>query len=142
MNIEIKVISKSLAGRLQQAGEAAQQYYGERLLAYADKYTPFKTGTLKNTAVIDKDYIIYPTPYARMHWYGKKMIDPTINAAGFLTKDGWRSHKGVKKVKTDEDLDYDGAPLRGPFWMERMWIDKHDVITREVERVIARGFNR
>ena len=142
MKIEVEVISERIADKLQQAGEAAQIYYGELLLRYADPYTPFKTGTLKNSAYVEGDYLIYPTPYARMHWYGKKMIDPKLKAAGFLTKDGWRSRKGVKKVKTDEDLEYNEAPIRGPFWIERMWADKHDAITREISAVIARGFNR
>lgn len=142
MKIEIEVISESIADKLQQAGEEAQIYYGERVLAYADKYTPFKTGTLKNTAYVEGDYLVYPTPYARMHWYGKKMIDPKLKAAGFLTKDGWRSRKNVKKVVTDEDLEYNEAPIRGPHWIERMWIDKHEVLTREVSRYLSRRFNQ
>ena len=142
MKIEVQVISNDIADRLKKAGEAAQIYYVSRVQAYSDKYIPFKTGTLKNTAEIGKDYILYTQPYARMHWFGKKMVDPAINAAGFLTKDGWRSRKGVKKVRTDKDLSYDGGPLRGPFWIERMWIDKHEAITREIGNYLAREFER
>ena len=73
---------------------------------------------LKNSAkIIDEGTAIeYNTPYARYHWFGKLMI-------------------GSKpKTLTNIDMNYRGAPMRGPKWVERAWANNMEAIIRAVER--------
>ena len=74
------------------------------------RYMPYRSGVLsgKLKYISGPAEITVRAPYAKYQYYGKVMIDPKINAAGFLTKDGtWRSRKGAAKVLTDRDLTYD-----------------------------------
>lgn len=114
--------------------------YVQKLLAsecarHMDPYVPFQQGFLKNDSrEIGIDYVKYNAPYARMMYYGKVMVDPATNAAGFLTPAGWRSHPGVKKVPSGRVFKYHGAPVRGPFWDKRMWQDKKSIILKTLAK--------
>lgn len=88
---------------------------------HMDKYVPMNTGVLKNTRIIDKNTVTYNVPYARAMYYGKVMVDPATRAAGFLTDQGWRSRKGVRKVASNREYQYQYAPARGKLWDRRMW---------------------
>jgi len=89
-----------------------------------DPYVPMQQGILKNTRLIGADSVTYLGPYARFHYYGKLML-------GILTHSAW-ARKGERKAVTEVDLDYHGAPKRGPFWDRRMWTDKKEKIVRVV----------
>lgn len=89
-----------------------------------DPYVPMQQGTLKNTPTIGTDQITYRGPYAAFLYYGKVMV-------GVITRSAW-AKKGERKVATDTDLNYHGAPKRGAFWDRRMWIDKKEKIVRVV----------
>ena len=65
------------------------------------------------------------------------MVDPVTGAAGFLTADGWRSRKGVRKVVSERKYQYHGALMRGAFWFERMKADKKDQILRGVKKILG-----
>lgn len=89
------------------------------------RYMPFRTGTLSE----QKLHITGPaeiraiTNYAHYQYTGVVWIDPKINAAGFITKDGtWRSRKGAAKVLTNRPLTYDTSKhaQAGPFWDRRL----------------------
>ncbi len=102
---------------------------------HSDPYTPFRTGTLKNTAMETEDRIIYNTPYARYLWFGKLMVSSKTGSA--WARDGERKRLASPPV----DLKYDGAPLRGRLWTIRMWTDKGDVILRGIaDDIKKRGF--
>lgn len=111
-----------------------QQMFTSKVARELNAYVPFETGTLRNTRIIGTDTITYDTPYARNMYYGKVMVDPVTKAAGFLTKDGWRSRKGVKKIVSDREYNYHGAPKRGKLWDKRMWADKKDKIINEIAK--------
>lgn len=69
------------------------------------KFVPFRNGRLSNGVQIHGGTIVYPGPYAHYLYEGVVYVDPVTHAAGFLTKDGWKSRKGVRKVKTHRPLD-------------------------------------
>lgn len=75
---------------------------------------------LMNRAYVTGNSVVYPGPYARYLYYGKVWIDPKINAAGFLTDEGWFSRKGSKKVPTERDLHISQAvnPKACSHWFE------------------------
>lgn len=97
-----------------------QKHFTNELARISDNYAPFDVGALKNSATFDIDgtAINYNVPYARVHWYGKVM-------AGTLPKQ-----------PTDIDMNYNGAPTRGPRWVERAYADNKDELIESVEKKI------
>ena len=114
-------VGKMLRKRGLEPNGRVQKYFTVRCAAEMDRYVPFQSGMLKNTRTIGSDSVKYNSPHARMMYYGKVMVDPKTGAAGFLTAEGWRSRKGVKKIVSTRDFNYNGAPLRGKLWDIRMW---------------------
>ena len=117
-------------------GGRVQAFFTYEVMRRSDPYVPFSSGPLKNTARItaDMDGIVYNQPYARVHWYGKLMVDPVTQKGAFFSPEyGFWSRPKVKKELSDRDMEYQGAPLRGPRWVERSWLDNKDDIIRSTE---------
>lgn len=117
-----------------------QRFFTNEVMRRADRYVPFRTGVMKNSAHASSDYtgIIYVAPYARYLWYGKLMVDPITGKGAFHDPISGRfwSRPGVNKVLTDRDLEFNGAPMRGSHWVERMWTAEGNEITDSVEKYI------
>ena len=100
------------------------------------RYMPYLTSTLSTKLKFVKSptQIEVLGPYAKYQYYGKVCVDPKTNAAGFLTKNGWRSRKGVNKVKTNRPLNYtkNKHPLAGPFWDRRLMQAEGKAIAEKV----------
>lgn len=111
-----------------------QRFVTNEVIRLSDPYVPMDEGTLKNSVHIANDTdVVWSTPYAHYQWGGMVWEDPKLKAAGFPITDesgavqGFRSRKGVVKVPTDRELQYnhglqDGG-RRGPRWVERMLQD-------------------
>lgn len=126
-------------------GGKAQRFLTNEVNRRITKFMPYRSGALsgKLKHVTAPNEITISAPYARYQYYGKVMIDPAINAAGFLTKDGtWRSRKGAVKVLTDRDLVYDTTKnaSAGPFWDRRMMAAEGDALIADLKDYIKRGF--
>lgn len=136
-----------LAHGLNNGGDA-QRFFTENVNKCITKYMPYRSGALsgKLKRVTSPSEITISAPYARYQYYGKVMIDPAINAAGFLTKDGtWRSRKGVVKVLTGRDLTYDTTKnaQAGPFWDRRMMAAEGDALLDDLKGYIrSRGMQK
>jgi len=103
-----------------------QQVFTVRCAAEMDPYVPFQTGLLKSTRIIAPDSVTYNTPYARFQYYGKVMVGVKSRSA--------YAKPGERKEVIDKDLQYHGAPKRGPFWDKRMWQDKKNKILADIAR--------
>lgn len=122
-----------------------QQFHTANVLRRIKKYMPFVSGaTYKITAiqtVIRKPEIVTDVPYGKYLFYGKKMIDPRINASGFLTPEGWRSlsGKGVK-VLTNEPLNYNRTKnsAAGPRWDRALSAAEGKAMAEDLQRYINR----
>lgn len=117
-------------------GGRVQELFTSEIMRKADPYVPFLAGALRDSARIseDKCAIIYDTPYARYHWFGKLMVDPVTGKGAFYSPTyGFWSRRHVDKVLTNKDLNYNGAPLRGPRWVERCWINEKENIIKSTE---------
>lgn len=124
MKIKVDIDSKKiLASRGLGNSNKVRKYVASEVARLSDPYVPMQQGMLKNQRTIASDgsYIVYTQPYAHYQYYGKVM-------AG----------RAPKKY-TGGDLTYNGAPLRGARWTERMLIDKRAEIENNVEKFIARG---
>lgn len=117
-------------------GGRVQEFFTSEIMRKADPYVPFSAGALRDSARIseDKCAIIYDTPYARYHWFGNLMVDPVTGKGAFYSPTyGFWSRPGVNKEKTDRDLNYNGAPLRGSRWVKWCWINEKDNIIKSTE---------
>lgn len=69
-----------------------------------EKFVPMLNGGLREGTRVSDNKIIYPPPYAHYHYVGIVYVDPKTGAAGFLTDDGWKSRKGIKKIPSSRKL--------------------------------------
>ena len=112
------------------------------------RYIPKRAGVLSSKL----KFIKSPTqieilgPYARVHYYGKIMVDPKTGAAGFLTPNGWRSRRGVPKVVSNRSFDYKKTgnkhPDAGPFWDRRLMAAEGDAMRQELQDYVDRRAGR
>lgn len=116
--VQIDDASTILAKNGLMAGGRVQKHFANEVLRVSDPYVPMASGILKmNTAIaLDGTYVEYVSPYARVHWYGMVMVGK------------------VPKTATNIPMNYNGAPMRGPKWVERAWADNGDAITRGLEK--------
>lgn len=120
INIDAK---KILSERGLGSSDKVQKYLASEVVRLSDKYVPMQQGMLKNQTQIASDgsQIVYTQPYAHYQYYGEVM-------AGRAPK----SYTGRK-------LKYNGAPMRGARWTERMLADKREELERNIEAYIKRG---
>lgn len=136
VKVDVSEVQKVLERHGLEKGGRVQAFFTSEIMRTSDPYVPFSSGPLKNTARMtpDKDGIVYNQPYSRVHWYGKLMVDPVTKKGAFFSPEyGFWSRPDVKKEKSERDMQYQGAPLRGPKWVERCWIDNKDDIIKSTE---------
>lgn len=103
-----------------------QRFHTANVRRRIQKYMPYRSGATITMMIVQSlandPFLHINQPFARMLYYGKIMVDPKTGAAGFLTENGWRSRKGVPKVKSNRDIQYDKTknPKAGPFWDRRL----------------------
>lgn len=141
IKIDFNDVSKVLADHGLAPGGDVQKFFSNELLRISNPYTPFRSGVTADTAYISPDgtAINYVTPYARYIWYGKLMVDPITKKGAFYSPTyGFWSRPKVQKELTDTDLEYQGAPIRGPKWVERAYIDNKDAVIASTEKFANR----
>ena len=142
--LELNPIGKIIKDKGLDPGGDAQKFHTANVLRRIKRYMPFDSGmTYKVTVAqtdISKPYIITNTPYAKYLFYGKVMVDPKINAAGFMTPEGWRSRIGSVKVLTERNLKYTKTknPKAGPRWDKALSASDGPAMAAELQRYINR----
>lgn len=103
-------------------GDKTRLYAAQSWHRLYSPFVPFATGYLSNNVdrYIENGVAInkHKAIYAHYLYEGIVYIDPKINAAGFLTDNGWFSRRGISKIKTDRALSYSeaGHPLATAHW--------------------------
>lgn len=121
-----------------------QRFHTQNVLKRIKRYMPYVSGaTYKITVAqtdINKPEIVTNTPYAKYLFCGKKMIDPKINASGFLTPEGWRSRRGSVKVLTADNLNYNKTknPAAGPRWDRALVAAEGKALVADLQSYIDR----
>lgn len=121
-----------------------QMFHTQNVLRRIKKYMPYVTGGLYKLTVVQTDIrkpeIVTEAPQARYLFKGKVMIDPKINAAGFLTPEGWRSRKGSVKVLTERNLVYskEKNPAAGPRWDRTLSAAEGPAMAADLQRFVNR----
>ena len=100
---------------------AAQRYLAARIRLRCDPYVPKATGTLKNTAQIapDGSALVYAQPYAHYQYLGAAMAGR------------------APKHYTGKRLHHNEAPMRGPYWDERMMADHSSDVEADLAAFMA-----
>lgn len=143
--LELNSINKILQDKGLGANGSAQAFHTNNVMQRMVKYMPYLTGATIKIMIaqtnVNNPYITIDVPYAKFLYYGKLMIDLQLNAAGFLTEEGWRSRKGVNKVKSERDITYTKTkhPLAGPYWDKRLWQAEGKALTGKLQEFIRRG---
>ena len=142
VTFEMKPVAQILAKCGIEPNGPVQQQLTNIVNRRITRYMPFRTGLMatKMKRVISPTTIAVSTPYARYQYHGKVMVDPQTGAAGFMTPEGWRSRRGVAKVPTDRDLEYDTTknPLAGPYWDRRLTAAEGKAIVAELQAFVNR----
>ena len=90
----------------------AHKYFTKRVADYMDKYVPFESGVLRNTATIETDSVTYVQEYANYQY------------------------KGISK--SGKALNYKTAGS-GSYWDKKMMAVQGDEVIAEVQSYIDRG---
>lgn len=126
------------------ADGAVQMFHTQNVLRRIKKFMPYRSEghpfykiTVAQTD-IRKPEIVTDTPYAKYLFHGKVMIDPKINAAGFMTPEGWRSRKKCVKVLTNRDLQFFKGknPQAGPRWDKALSANEGKAMAADLQRFI------
>lgn len=125
-------------------GGDAQAFHTQNVLRRIKKFMPFLSGSLYKMTQIQTDIrkpeIVTDAPQAEFLYHGKVMIDPKINAAGFMTSEGWRSRKGSVKVVTARNLEYTKTknPAAGPYWDRALSAAEGAALAADLQRFMNR----
>ncbi len=121
-----------------------QRFHTKNVRHRIVRYMPYRSGATIKLMIVqspaDEPFIHVNVPYARMLYYGKVMVDPVTHAAGFLTPNGWRSRKGVPKVASGRDIQYDKTknPEAGAHWDRRLVASEGEVMRQELQDYVNR----
>lgn len=154
MNIvgSIKVDMKPVSAVMDRLGVTVrgdvQKFHTANVRRRIQKYMPYRSGATIKMMIVqspaEEPFIHVDAPYARMLYYGKVMVDPKTHAAGFLTGNGWRSRKGVKKVVSSRNIEYDKTknPQAGSLWDRRLIAAEGDAMRADLQAYVNRRAGR
>ena len=124
--------------------DLAQAALDSQVWQDVQRYMPFMSGNLKsatnalNATVRGKVYLYPPdSDYGHYQYEGVKYIDPVYHFAGFMTPDGWRSRKGVKKIPSNQKLKYTDPSARA-HWGEYAYEQHNQEWLNLVERFLGK----
>ncbi len=148
IKVDMAPVQKVMDGLGVTARGDVQKFHTANVRRRIQKYMPYRTGATIKLMIVqspaDEPFIHVDAPYARMLYYGKVMVDPDTGAAGFLTKNGWRSRKGVKKVESSRKIKYDQTknPKAGPFWDRRLIAEEGPAMQQDLQAYVDRRAGR
>lgn len=114
-------ISKKISDILKSRQERAEKIIATQVMKDTEKYVPALTGSLSARTHLEGHQIVYPGPYARYLYYGKRMVDSQTGRGPFYIPEvGFRYHRGAVLVPTNEDLKFTKQmhPLATSHWFE------------------------
>lgn len=148
IKVDMKPVESVMNGLGVTARGDVQKFHTANVRRRIQKYMPYRSGATIKLMVVqspaDDPFIHVDVPYARMLYYGKVMVDPKTHTSGFLTENGWRSRKGVKKVVSGRDIEYDKTknPQAGPHWDRRLIAAEGEAMRRDLQEYVNRRAGR
>ena len=142
--LSMKEINQIIKDKGMDPGGDVQAFHTQNVLRRIKKYMPFVSGALYKITVAQTNIriplIVTDAPHGKFLFYGKKMIDPKIGAAGFMTPEGWRSRRGSVKILTSDPLEYNKSknPQAGPRWDKALSAAEGPAMAADLQRFINR----
>lgn len=142
--VRINPASRVLSDHGLDRGGDVQKFWTVTVMRRMQRRMPYRSGLMIKRMIaatdLSKPLIVIPGPEVRMLYHGKVMVDPKTGAAGFLTADGWKSRKGVKKSISNRDIEYTTTknPEAGPYWDRRTKAADMPVMARELQAYVDR----
>lgn len=87
--LQLDPVDKILLRRNLGKDGKAGRVFATEVMRRCNKYVPFRTGTLKNTARIEGTKIVYPAPYAKQNYYSNAGRSQDGTATGGLRGKQW-----------------------------------------------------
>lgn len=140
--VKMNPIGKILRDKGLLADGRIQMFHTQNVLRRIQRFMPKQEGEFIKLMIVQTDIrkpeIVVDAPQGKYLFYGKVMIDPKINAAGFMTPEGWRSRKGSVKVLTSRNLviKTNKNPKAGPRWDKALSASDGPVMAAELQRYI------
>lgn len=133
---EIKPAQRILRNHGLQEGGPVQKLVDSECMRYMSDYMPQRqAGELEHMMVaattIGSGEIDTPGPFAHYLYEGILYVSPTTGSA-------W-AKKNEIKVPTGKELTYNGAPMRGKKWFERMKADHKEDIIQSARKALSKG---
>ncbi len=144
IKVNMVPVQKILDGLGVTARGDVQRFHTANVRRRIQKYMPYRSGAAIKLMIVqspvDNPFIHVDAPFARMLYHGKVMVDPKTKAAGFLTENGWRSRKNVKKVVSSRDIAYDKTknPQAGPLWDRRLVAAEGAAMQQDLQNYVDR----
>ena len=144
IKVNMVPVQKILDGLGVTARGDVQRFHTANVRRRIQKYMPYRSGAAIKLMIVqspvDDPCIHVDAPFARMLYHGKVMVDPKTKAAGFLTENGWRSRKNVKKVVSSRDIAYDKTknPQAGPLWDRRLVAAEGAAMQQDLQNYVDR----
>lgn len=144
-------LGDALEQTILRASSKAEETLTQQVARDTEDFVPFLSGSLANRTIVDGNLIVYPGPYARYLYYGKKMVDAATGKGPMkiIGDDGvpvWRFRKGATlkpKYGEDSDLEYTKEGLKGKghknaqaFWFDASKAQNLDKWLRISERMM------
>ena len=133
---EIKPVQQILQNHGLGEGGPVQKLVDSECMRYMGDYMPRRqVGELEHMMVlattIGSGEIDSPGPFAHYLYEGILYVSPTTGSA-------W-AKKNEIKVPTGKELTYNGAPMRGKKWFERMKADHKEDIIQSARKALGKG---
>ena len=105
--MRLKVDLSGLEAKIKQGGTNAEKLLANQIAKDTEPFVPFRNGVLSRNTKVVGNRIIYPGPYARYLYVGKKMVNAKSGKGPMYIKGvGYRYPKGAILKPTDEPLTY------------------------------------
>ncbi len=133
MDLKVKIKFNSLSKIIKDHGldkdGKVTEYLRDTVYRLYEPYVPRENGDLyRQVTFSNRHSIKHTSPYSHYHHKGKKAL-------------GASRPKGVKRIISNEDMSYQGAPKRGPEWEKRMMNDRGKEVCKDIENFIKNGGN-
>ena len=124
--------------RFRKQFEEAQWHLGNQVLHDCKPFMPKRYGILQDNSMVLREgrEVLFPGPYARYLYMGKKMVDRETGRGPFPTHEGPRYRNGAKLVATNVPLDFQTG---GPKWFDAAKAAHGEAWIAEVKRIGGGG---
>lgn len=106
--LDLSGLDKELKKRGLEPGGIAQKFLDSEVIRLSDPYCPFRIGTLKNSAPINTVIGMGEVVYATPY---------------------------ARRLWYHPEYNFNGAPMRGAYWAQRMWADHGNQITKGTAQI-------